>query len=422
MRAPTICCLAFGAGLFAGGAQADTTLDVVYAFPNNYKKVQEEIASRFETANPGIKIKYRSPATNYDTALAQVLRESIIGETPDVFFTGGNYMRVLADQKLAVPLDTFVESPGQWQEMGYLDSMLSLGRLNGKIYGLPFATSIPVLYVNLDIVKKAGGSVEKLPQDWGELARFGQQMSKQGEDVIGFYHDYAGAGNFNFQVLLNSNGGVMGSEDGCTVAFNGPEGMRALQTLEMFVERGMPKYSQNQIRQAFAAGNVGIWMSSTSKIAQMEKASAGTFGFRVLPYPLPTKQGRLPAGGAIAVMTTKDAKKQAAAWKFIAFATGPIGQTLVAEYTGYMPNNKKAVDDPKLLGRFYEKNPNKLVGVQQMPVLTGWYNWAGKNSVKIVDVIQKHVDSVAFGKRKAKDVMPEMAEDVQKLLAKACSS
>ena len=101
MRAPTICCLAFGAGLFASGAQAETTLDVVYAFPNNYKKVQEEIASRFEMANPGIKIKYRNPATNYDTALAQVLRESIIGETPDVFFTGGNYLRVLADWRFA---------------------------------------------------------------------------------------------------------------------------------------------------------------------------------------------------------------------------------------------------------------------------------------------------------------------------------
>ena len=412
--------LLLGMSLLAGTADAQTKLDVLYAFPNNYREVQEEIATRFEAEHPGIEIDYRNPAPNYDDASAQVLRDVLVDKAPDVFFTGGNYMRVLANRDLTVPLDKFVASRGEWEKLGYLDSTLSLAEHGGAVHGLPFAISLPVLYVNADLVEAAGASVSGLPGNWKDMARLGREIAAQGNDIVGFYHDYGGAGNFNFQVMVNSAGGVMGGADGCSVSFDEPAGLSALETFEMLHEEGMPDLSQNQIRSAFAAGKVGIWMSSTSKIAQMEKASAGKFGFRVLPYPLASERGRLPAGGAIAVMLTKDPVKQAAAWEFIKFATGPVGQTLVATYTGYMPSNQQAINARDLLGRFYEENPNKLVGVEQLPVLTGWYNWAGGNSVKIVDVIQDHVDGVVFGKRSAAETMPAMTRDVEALLADAC--
>lgn len=409
-----------GMSLLNSATNAKTTLEVLYAFPNNYREAQEEIAARFEAEHPDITIEYRNPAANYDEASAQVLRDAIVGQAPDVFFTGGNYMRVLATRELTVPLGQFVTSPADWEELGYIESMLSLARLNGAVHGLPFAISLPVIYVNADLVEQAGASVSSLPRTWQEMARLGQQISQVEDGVIGFYHDYAGAGNFNFQVMVNSAGGSMGGEDGCSVSFDEPEGMTALKMFETLRNEGMPDFSQKQVRSAFAAGKVGIWVSSTSKINQMERMSKGNFDFRVLPYLLLTDGGRLPAGGAIAVMMAKDSDKQKAAWEFIKFATGPIGQTVVATQTGYMPSNQMAINAPDLLGRFYEDNPNKLVGVQQLPVLTGWYNWAGENSVKIVNVIQDHVDSVVLGKRSAEETMPDMTQDVEALLAGTC--
>lgn len=422
MRQPTFVLSALlGVAFAANIANAEMQLDVLYAFPNNYREVQEEIALRFEETNPGIDIVYRNPAPNYDEATSQVLRDSIVGRAPDVFFTGGNYMRILADRDLTVALDGFVGSADAWEALGYLDSTLSLGRQNGAVHGLPFAVSLPVLYVNVDLVERAGVSVSDLPTNWRDMARLGREISALGDDVFGFYHDYGGAGNFNFQVMVNSAGGVMGSADGCEVLFDGPRGMAALETFEMLRAEGMPDLSQRQIRAAFAAGQVGIWMSSTSKIAQMEEASKGNFEFKVLPYPLQSADGRLPAGGAIAVMLTKDPERQKAAWDFIRFATGPAGQTKVAQFTGYMPTNQIAIGDPQYLGGYYETNLNRFVGVQQLPVLTGWHNWGGENSVKIVDVIQDHVDRVVFGRATADGTMPRMASDVRALL-RGCKS
>ena len=410
-----------GASLSATAAQAEIVLDVLYAFPNNYRDVKEDIAERFEAEHPDIRIAYRTPAENYDVATSQVLRDRLVGSMPDVFFTGGNYMRILSDQELAVPLNPFVKSAQEWRKMGYLDSMLSLARLDGHIYGLPFATSVPVVYVNADLVERAGLSVDALPTDLQGLARAGQQIAELGNDVVGFYHDYGGAGNYNLQVVVNSFGGTMGSDDGCSVAFGTKPVMKALETFEMLHREGMPEMSQNQVRAAFAAGTVGIWVSSTSKIAQMEEASQDNFEFRVLPYPLASQDGRIPAGGAIAVMLAQDAERQAAAWDFIRFATGAIGQTQVAKFTGYMPSSQLAIETPDLLGNYYRKFPNKLVGASQLPVLTGWYNWAGQNAVKIRDVVQDHIEDVVFGRRTAKETLPEMITDVEALLADACA-
>ena len=59
----------------------------------------------------------------------------------------------------------------------------------------------------------------------------------------------------------------------------------------------------------------------------------------------------LPAGGNAAVMFTKDPAAQAAAWQYIAFATGPVAQTIMVKATGYMPTSEQAVDTRNISAR-----------------------------------------------------------------------
>ena len=54
-----------------------------------------------------------------------------------------------------------------------------------------------------------------------------------------------------------------------------------------------------------------------------------------LPLPvIDAEKGRLPTGRNAAVKLTRDAARQEAAWKFIAFATGPRGQEFMTRGTG----------------------------------------------------------------------------------------
>ncbi|MBB3769434.1 multiple sugar transport system substrate-binding protein [Angulomicrobium tetraedrale] len=423
MRIPGIrtALTAIAAGLIgtasAMAAPAQTTLQVFYAYPNNYKPVLERIAGEFEAAHPDIRISFWTPASSYDTATPQVLRGALTGQVPDVFFTGLNYLRVLKDQDLLVPLDGFVKTQAEWEAMGYRDAMLAMGSLGSEVYALPFAISMPVLYVNEDLVRRAGLAVDTLPKDWRGLAEVGAKIAALDPTYVGFFFAYDASGNWGLQQLVNSAGGEMGTPDGCGLRFDEKPGQWTFETLEMFHKLGMPAYSQDQVRAAFAAGTVGIYAASTSQIARMEKAAAGKFGFRILPYPLPSEASRLPAGGSVAAITTRDPALRKAAFEFLTFATGPVSATHVATYTGYMPGNQKALDDPELLGPIYVKARNNQPGLTSLAIGTGWYNWGGANGVKIVDVIQEATNSVAAGRESASQALPALANEVRRLLA-----
>ena len=164
------------------------------------------------------------------------------------------------------------------------------------------------------------------------------------------------------------------------------------------------------------AGRIGIFADSSSNLGTAIRQVGKSFELRTLRFPLGVAGGRLPAGGYLAVMLARDPEKQAAAWKYIRFATGPVGQTIMARHTGYLPSNSIAINTPELLGDFYKANANFQTNLAQVPILTGWYAFPGPNAVKIIDVIKRHTEAVVTGKKSADDTMPVLAADVRKLL------
>lgn len=105
------------------------------------------------------------------------------------------------------------------------------------------------------------------------------------------------------------------------------------------------------------AHGLGIYVESSSGVGGLERSIGGNFK-RMLPFLVRTEDGRLPAGGAVAMILTKDSVKQKAAWEYIKYVTGLVDQTLMVLLRGYAPGNQKALDDPKLLGGYYEQRPN----------------------------------------------------------------
>src|SRR5262249_31327419 len=142
--------------------------------------------------------------------------------------------------------------------------------------------------------------------------------------TIGFVFAHDASGNWLYQALAKSMGGALASPDGCKVAFDSPAGRWGLEILEKFHKRGMPDIGYVQGRQAFAAGRLGIYVESSSAVALMEQNIAGKFAMRTVPFPIPTSQGRVPSGGAVAMILANDPKKQDAAWEYVKFVTGPV--------------------------------------------------------------------------------------------------
>lgn len=170
------------------------------------------------------------------------------------------------------------------------------------------------------------------------------------------------------------------------------------------------------MRAAFAAGKLGVMVTTTARLNVITQQVGGKFALKTGNYPdLQPGVSHLPAGGNVALITAKDKDKQKAAWQFLKFWTGPEGGAIMVKTTGYMAPNNKAAD---LLKDFYVNNPNQAVALSQLPYLTGWYAFPGDNGLKITDVIKDRLQSVMDGSRakEAETVLADMANDVRALL------
>jgi multiple sugar transport system substrate-binding protein len=410
-----IACLVVG--MWASAVLADETkISLLYPNDRTTAGAHAEIRTLFEKANPDIRIELLAPAQSYEDLSQKVIRGAMINDTPDVVYQGLSLMRDLVDRGLAAPLDPFIADAGGGAKLGYDDSMLRLGQLQGKHYGIPFAVSTPVIYVNLELLKQAEIDINDFPKTWDGIVALGKRLNDPAKGVIGFYFQWDITGNWMFQSLVFANGGRMTDEDEKKVAFDQPAGLKALETLESFAKAGMPNLPSSQSRTAFAAGKIAIFADSSANLGKATTEIGDRFKFQVLPFPVPAADGRLPAGGNLVMILAKDPDKQRAAWKYVQFATGPVGQTIMAKHTGYLPSNRIAIETPELLGAFYKERPNYQTSVSQVPLLAGWYAFPGTNSLKIIETIKKDLESVVTGKATAAGAMPRMASGVQRLL------
>ena len=171
-------------------------------------------------------------------------------------------------------------------------------------------------------------------------------------------------------------------------------------------------------RAAFFAGKLGIWTESTSLLRVADEGVAGKFKWRTARFPVPGPDARLPTGGAAAMMFATDPAKQAAAWKYMKFITGPVGATTMVKGTGYMPPNSLPANDPGMLKTYYAEKPNYLTSLSQQPFMTAWYAFPGDNNLKIIQAIKDRLQTVIDKSAKPEAALTGMATDVSKLLPK----
>jgi multiple sugar transport system substrate-binding protein len=401
----------------AGSVVAATELVVQYPYGGIFEETFAQIQQEFEAKYPDIELKFRAPYENYEDGTQKVLREAITQQLPDISFQGLNRIRPLVDRNIAVSLEPFIAKEADFSKEGYHKAMLDIGTYNNEVYGLPFSVSLPIAYYNMNLVRKAGWDENNLPKTWDEVIELSQKINALGDGVTGMVYGWQITGNWLWQAPVFSQGGSMLSADEKQVAFGNEEGKWALETFaRFFKEGGMKNYSKADGRQAFYSGNLGMWFWSTSNVTSAVEMIGDKFEMKTAFFPSVKEGGALPAGGNAIVMMTKDAEKQDAAWKFIKFASSGKGAAIVAQTTGYMPPNKKANEE--YLKDFYATHPNNFTAVQQLPLMTDWYAFPGKNGLKITHVIHDHMQSIASGQRvnESDKVLDDMVADVQKLL------
>lgn len=394
----------------ANMASAETEIRVHYAIPTIWADTQDRLADAFMEAHPDIKVVLDGPAESYAEGVQRLLREAIARTAPDVAYVGLNRWRILEDRGLTVDLSAFL--PENLAAAGYTPALLSLGQFEGAQDALATSASTMVLYVNPDLVEQAGGSMADFPTNFDGIIELAAKIDALGDNIEGVW---IGRDDWRFQSLLGSHGGRPLNEDETDVTFDSAAGLEAAQLYNRFyTEGGMPTWGQDDARQAFPAGTLGMFFESSSLLKRFEEGSAGNFDLAVFGTPVVASENvYFPTGGSGIVMLTDDEEKQAAAWEYLSFVTGPEGQKIIVENTGYAPANSIVIEDDAYLGAYYAANPTAKVGHAQVAAHAGpWFAYPGAQGVAVTDLIGAALVDLAEG-ADAETTVPELADTVR---------
>jgi len=403
------------ASMFAATSTQAVEIEVGYPYSHLFDVTYEKIMKDFKKAHPDIQVKFRATYEHYEDGTNTILREAVSGNLPDVTMQGLNRQAIFVEKGIAKSLEPFIAKEANFEKDGYHKAMLDLGTFNGKVYGLPFSVSLPVGYYNMDLMKKAG--ITKLPTNWAEVIDTCKKLRAGGVKNPIFW-GWNITGNWFLQALLWSQDTPI-IKDG-KINLGGPAGLKALNTMnDIFKGCNMQNLNWKAALKSFSAGEIAMMYWSTSALGAVNRAK-GDFELKTNEFPgLKGWPQGLPAGGnaALLVSTSKDPKRLDAAWKFLKFITSGVGAAAVAETTGYMPPNKAA--NEIILKDFYDRNPNNMTAVRQLPLLREWIAYPGDKGLAVTQVLYDAMEEMVLGEHDdMKKLQTELVEEISDMLPK----
>ncbi|MBN2031710.1 MAG: ABC transporter substrate-binding protein [Deltaproteobacteria bacterium] len=334
------------------------------------------MVEQFEKENPGIDVE-PVYAGNYNQTMQKVQTALLGGNPPDLAVVEISELYSLLQMNAMIPLDPYIEAEGGKEFLadfyeGFLGN--AYGR-DGKIYGIPFQRSTPILYWNKDMfraaadkLKAAGLDPDRPPETWAELVKYaeiltireGNQTKQYGLIIPGGWNDWI------FEAFARQNGSQLIKEDGVTVTFNSPENLEALKLwVKLMQEMKVCPVLRpwNITPDDFIGGVTAMMYYSTGGMAKIRKTAKFEWGAAFQPK---NKQYGTPVGGGdFHIFKGIPKANQDAAWKFIKFMTRPDIAGYWSIESGYVSVNKKSYELAEMQ-EFLKQFPQMTVARDQL--------------------------------------------------------
>ena len=181
---------------------------------------------------------------------------------PDIFYNwGGGNLRQYVDAKQVADLTAAVDGDSTFKNK-FMPSVLGVGTIEGKIYGLPMQGVLPVMmFANKDVLAKAG--ISQMATTWAGFLADVDKLKAAGVTPIALAGSQGWTELMWLEYLLDRNGGAdkfQAIVKGASGAWADPAVTKSLEMIQDLVKRGAfgTNYSavgyDNQGTQALMAG------------------------------------------------------------------------------------------------------------------------------------------------------------------------
>lgn len=259
----------------------------------------------------------------------------------------------------------------------YLQPVLSYYmNADGDLMSMPFNSSTPVMYYNVDLFKKAGIPLlsKDTPITWDEMGEITAKLVKSGVEgglVTAWQswtqvENYSAIHNIPFASKANGYEGL-----DTELMINNDKVVNHIARLKSWMADKRFYYGGQKYqgpKSEFIAQNAGLYIDSISGIAKLKK-EVKDFTWDVAPLPVESwmkePQNSIIGGASLWVFSGLPKKDYAGVAAFMNHLAGLESQVLWHKETGYFPITLAAYKKLKADG-FYIEDPYQEVGIKQL--------------------------------------------------------
>ncbi|WP_299380412.1 extracellular solute-binding protein [uncultured Kiloniella sp.] len=406
-------------------ANAATEVQWWHAMGGRLGEVVDEIAVKYNESQSEYKLvpTYKGGYEDTMTAGIAAFRAKQQPHILQIFDAGAATIINAKGATVAVA-DLMAEHGAGFNKEDYLPGVRNFyADSDGKMIGMPFNSSTPLLYYNKEAFKKAG--IANPPKTWEEFEAIAPKLKEAGYIALAQSHSpWIFTENFhsrhNLQMATANNG--YDSTD-VKIMYNNPELKMHWGKVKEWLDKGWYGYygrAWGDNQDAFVQQKTAMWLGSSGSFGGLTKSAEFEFGGAFLPHwksIVDEPKGTFIGGAALFTMSGHDDDEYKGVADFMKFLTSPEMQYFWHKETGYVPITNAAYDLAKNDG-YYKTTPDAEIGILQLNQPGGDWTKGYRLGyyVQIREVLYKHFDDIFAGKSSVDDAFAKIEEESNDLL------
>jgi multiple sugar transport system substrate-binding protein len=412
--AATVLALA-GCGGGSGSSSGKTQITVWEGYTDTEGKAFQQLVDDFQASHSDIDVKVLE--TNNDYALQKVLTAVRGGTPPDVAYLYGSWAPNVAKIPSVLDLTSTVNSQSvNWDD--FYAGERAVATVGDKVIGMPALVDNLAIVYNTKLLQKAGVAPPTPQWTWDDFRAAAQKLTDAGTKQYGtsFPADASEDSVWHWEAMLWEAGGQILSSDNTKAAFNSPEGLKAMTTLEQMAVEDKSVYvdtTNSKYLDLFNANKIGMLVTGPWDLSSIHVP----YGVQIMPTYAGSSAGHQSiAGPDNWVLFDTGSDRVAAAKTFVTWLTAPAQVKKFSLATGDLPIRQSVGNDRGVVKQMNAQLPglktyiDNLSNVKQARPQVAEYP-------KISEALGNAIVGVLLGKLSPQDALTQAAGTTAAALA-----
>ncbi|MBZ2200192.1 MAG: ABC transporter substrate-binding protein [Lentilactobacillus hilgardii] len=332
----------------------------------------DKLVKKFNDTHKTIKVTAKYNPNMYQGLMQNLQSAQASGKVPDIVQIGWAFTNYFSDNfKYMTPTDAAQKFDKNKDTItkNFSNQALSFAKnAKGKLVGLPYSLSTPILYTNDSMLAKYGIKKSDL-STWEGVSKAAKTI-KQKSGKYGVYIQEP-ADTWAQQAMMLSNGAQIKDASG-KAAFASNQGEQAYQLYQDMVVKDKTAIHTpwNQGMDDFVNGKVAMAFTTVAQASHIKQSVS----FKASAQTAPTFKAHkltVPVGGSMLSITAQKTDQQKAAWTFEKFMYQNDSLLTWDKGTGYLPPTKTALDSSQFK-TYLAANPMIKPAVDELPNAVPW--------------------------------------------------